>query len=137
MHRHHRRFHHHGPRFFRPWMPFGGFIWFFVFAMLFMGGGRWLPGLIVLIVLASVFGSLFRGASQSWTQDQPPVKTSMPPQTPTVITVPVDELLHRVDLLPINCAQCGGPIRSNEVRWTGKQSAACPYCGSDLPMKKS
>ena len=142
MHRHHRRFHHHhGPRFFRPWMPFrffGGFFWFFLFAMFFMGG-RWLPGILVLIILAAVFGSLFRGVSQSWNQDQPPMNIPTPTQThpaPTVITVPA-EPAHRADLLPVNCAQCGGPIRAGEVRWTGKQSAACPYCGSDLLMKKS
>jgi len=120
-------------------MPFGGFIWFFLFAMLFMGGGRWLPGFIVLIVLASVFGSVFRDIFQPWTQNQPPANIPMPintPPAPTVITVPV-EPAYRVDLLPENCEQCGGPIRSNEVRWTGEQSAACPYCGSVLPMKKA
>jgi DNA-directed RNA polymerase subunit RPC12/RpoP len=46
------------------------------------------------------------------------------------------EQIHRSDLLPLTCPQCGGPIRAYEVKWTGKQSAACPYCDSNLPMKK-
>ena len=139
MHRH-RRF-HHGPRGFRPWRPFGGFIWLFLLAFLFMGGRSW-PGILVLIGLAMLFGSLFRDATPQWPQNPPPVDIPMQPPAPaappsmTVTPTPV-ESIHRIDLLPATCPQCGGPIRSDEVKWTGKQSAVCPYCGSDLPMKKS
>lgn len=42
---------------------------------------------------------------------------------------------HRAELLPAICSQCGGPILGHEVKWTGTQSADCPYCGANLPMK--
>ena len=44
---------------------------------------------------------------------------------------------HRLHLLPATCPSCGGPTRGHEVKWTGPQSADCPYCGINLPMKKS
>ena len=138
MHRH-RRF-RYGPRLFRPWRPFRGIFWLILFAFLFMGG-RWWPGILVLILVASVFGSLFRGEPEQWTQNQPPAEAPMrtpdpvPHAEPIITPAPV-EPIHRVDLLPTTCLQCGGPIRSDEVKWTGKQSAVCPYCGSNLPMKK-
>jgi DNA-directed RNA polymerase subunit RPC12/RpoP len=39
--------------------------------------------------------------------------------------------------LPHVCPNCGGPIRGHEVKWTGVQSADCPYCGTNLPMSKA
>lgn len=132
--RRYRRF-RYGPRLFRPWRPFRGVFWIFLLAFLFLGG-RWWPGILVLIVMASLFGSLFRDATPQQTQNPPPMHIPMPPPAAPIVTPAPVEQIHRVDLLPAACQQCGGPIRSSEVKWTGKQSAACPYCGSDLPMKK-
>lgn len=42
---------------------------------------------------------------------------------------------HRLELLPSNCPNCGGPINSENVKWTGVQSAECSYCGVNLPMR--
>jgi len=75
---------------------------------------------------------------EQWSQNQPPAEVPMrtpAPAAPIMTQAPV-EPIHRIDLLPVTCPQCGGPIRSDEVKWMGKQSAACPYCGSNLPMKK-
>lgn len=130
-HRHFR----HGPKSHHSWNPFGGFWWLFFIAFFFMGDGRWWPGILILIGLFMVFGSLFRDESPQPPRDLPPV-----PPVPPMPTMPVAatsaEPIHRTDLLPETCAQCGGPVRAQEVRWTGKQSAACAYCGSKLPMKK-
>jgi hypothetical protein len=122
-----------------PWKPFGGLFWLLIFAFFFMDG-RWWPGILVLIGLSMVFGALFRDEAPQPTQDLPPVQMPMAspaPAAPTVtVTAAAVEPIHRADLLPATCPQCGGPVRSHEVRWTGKQSAACAYCGSALPMKK-
>jgi hypothetical protein len=120
-------------------MPFGGMIWLVLLAFLFMGG-RWWPGILVLILLAGLFGSLFRDATRHGPQNPPPVDIPMQPPAhaaaPALTGTPEPEPIHRAELLPATCPQCGGPIRSHEVKWTGKQSAVCPYCGSNLPMKK-
>ena len=42
---------------------------------------------------------------------------------------------HRLELLPATCPNCGGPLRGDNVKWTGAQSADCPYCGTNLPMR--
>ena len=130
MHRN-KRF-RHGPRLFRPW---GGF-WLIILAIIIFRG-HWWPGILVLIGLAIVFGSFFKDSTQQQTQNPLSPAAPMPPPTPplTVAAVPVEQI-HRNDLLPATCPHCGGPIRSYEVKWTGKQSAACPYCDSNLPMKK-
>ena len=41
---------------------------------------------------------------------------------------------HRFELLPSTCPNCGGPLHGDNVKWTGAQSADCPYCGANLPM---
>jgi hypothetical protein len=98
--------------------------------------GHWLPGILILIGLSILLGAFFRSSAPGWPQDPPAPPVPMPPfAAPTQAPAPVDPI-HRVDLLPATCPQCGGPIRSYEVKWTGAQSAACPFCGSNLPMKK-
>ena len=139
MHKHGR--YRHGHRMHHPWKPFGGFFWLFLFAFFFLGG-RWWPGILILIGVSMLFGALFREEG-SPPPDLPPVNMPMPPSAPATVApvAPVvmpapAEPIHRADLLPETCPQCGGPVRAHEVKWTGKQSAACAYCGSKLPMKK-
>jgi DNA-directed RNA polymerase subunit RPC12/RpoP len=64
----------------------------------------------------------------------PEIETTPPP----VVTKPIvtsAEPIHNAVLLPATCSQCGAPVSPYEVKWRGKQSAACPYCGSNLKMK--
>jgi hypothetical protein len=124
---------------FHPWKHFGGFFWVFLFAFIFMGGGRWWPAVLILIGLSMLLGALFDDPSPQPPQDLPPVKAPVaPPDPASVVTKATSvtvEPLHRTDLLPATCPQCGGPVRAHDVRWTGKHSAKCAYCGSVLPMK--
>ena len=135
MHKHKRFRHGHGH--FRPWGFHGGFWW--IFLAIFLFRDQWWPGILVLIGLTIVFGSLFRDSAPQETQTPPApaYPIPMPPPIPVKMTPAPVEQTHRSDLLPATCPQCGGPIRSYEVKWTGKQSAACPYCDSNLAMKKS
>ncbi len=34
--------------------------------------------------------------------------------------------------LPTQCANCGAPIRSDEVAWIDKETAACHFCGNPV-----
>lgn len=141
-HGHRARFghHHHG-------MPFMGAIWMIGLGFLMLFGHFW-PGIIILIGLSMIMSAFWRGASQQ-TFDNPepptipparPISTPpAPPVSPMPFTspAPVASTVHRTDLLPATCPHCGGPVRANDVKWMGTQSAACAYCGSTLPMKKS
>ena len=142
MHRH-KRF-RHGPPLFRPGRHFGGWFWWIGLAILF-STDNWWPGILVLIGLSMVFGSFFREERQPKPhEDQPPfpphdLSRTSPPPAPRPVSSPMGasfDATHRTDLLPTTCSQCGGPIRSYEVKWKGAQTAACPYCGSNLLMQK-
>lgn len=137
MHKH-RRF-RHGHKIHHPWKPFGSFFWLLLIAFFFMGG-RWWPGILILIGLSMLLGALFQDEAPQPPQDLPPVQMPAMPAAPAAPTVAVTaaavEPTDRTDLLPATCPHCGGPVRSHEVKWTGKQSAACAYCGSDLLMKR-
>ena len=131
MHKHKKFRHGHRPK------PFHGFFWVFIFMMIFSKGDWW-PGILVLIGLSIVFGSFFQDETKPAEAKNPSSPTFIPtppPVAPKPVPAPV-ESIHRADLLPITCAQCGGFVRSYEVKWTGAQSAVCPYCGSNLTMKK-
>lgn len=135
MHKHKRV--RHGHRMHGTWKPFGGFFWVLLLAFFFLGDGRWWPGILILVGLSIMFGSMFRDEAPQPPQDLPPVQTPKVPVAPTMtVTTAAVEPAHRADLLPAACPQCGGPVRVPEVRWTAKQSAACAYCGSDLMMAK-
>jgi DNA-directed RNA polymerase subunit RPC12/RpoP len=110
-----------------------------------MLSGRWWPGILVLIGLSLVIGALTRESRPPFF-DQPEVPTASPldpaPPPAPARSQPINppapaEPGYRFDLLPSNCSQCGGPVRSHDVKWLGPKSAACPYCGSPLSMKKS
>jgi hypothetical protein len=51
---------------------------------------------------------------------------------PAARVAPVE---HRLELLPSACPNCGGPLNGENVKWTGAQSADCPYCSVNLPMR--
>ena len=133
-HKHHSRFGH--PRHAFPGM---GIIWMIGLGFLFLHGWWW-PGILILVGLSMLVGSI-----EAETAQRPPEVQNVQPPQPAPPPAPVQAAPapflqtpaaagHRVDLLPATCPRCGGPIRAHEVKWTGVQAAACPYCGTNLPM---
>lgn len=121
-----------------PWRSIHGAIWLIGLAILFWKGWWW-PGILVLIAFSGIAESLIRqyipDAVAKTIQPPVPPMSLMPAIPPIQRADPPSE--HRLDLLPTTCPSCGGPTRGHEVKWTGVQSADCPYCGTNLPMKKS
>jgi hypothetical protein len=113
-----------------PWRSIHAAIWLIGLGILFWKNWWW-PGILILVGISSIAEALIRqyvpDAVQK-TEPTPPVVESTPPASS-----PPE---HRLELLPTTCPNCGGPIRGHEVKWTGLQSADCPYCGVNLPMKK-
>jgi len=133
--------HRHNPRFKRPWNGLHGILWIIGLVLL-ARHGWWWPGILVLIGISMIIESaLSQGAPQVLDNPEPP-KAAPPPfiYPPPAAPAPFSHIPvasgHRVELLPATCSRCGAPIRAHEVKWTGTQSAACPYCGSTLAMKK-
>ncbi len=128
------------PRLVGPWRSLHGAVWLIGLAILFMRGWIW-PGILVLVAISMVLEALLmQFAPQAFEKPEPPQAVSPPAATPAQ-AVPTQttpsQPEHRLELLPAICPRCGGPIRGHEVKWTGLQSADCPYCGANLPMVKS
>ena len=126
-----------------PWRTIHGAVWLIGLAILFWKGWFW-PGILVLIAISGAVEAVIRlnvpsstepvaegkGAEGAKPAAEPEARPAAAPGgegTPS--------LAHRADLLPSVCPKCNAPIRGNEVKWTGPQSANCAYCGANLPAK--
>lgn len=129
-------------RYARPRRRFHTVIWLFGLAIL-AWTGRWWPGILILVALSILLeGAMARRRSGEFEDMQPPEAEEKPeavftPQSPTE-TVPAPVERHPAEWLPLSCPQCGAPIRAGEVPWSGGGAfASCPYCGSNLPLKRT
>ncbi len=99
------------------------------------------PGILVLVLISAVYEAILRRyvpmayEEVPQTQQSPASETTPQPAVPPPSPSPSAD--HRLELLPQVCPNCNGPIRGHEVKWTGPQSADCPYCGTNLPMLKA
>ncbi len=96
------------------WEKIHGAIWLVGLAILFWTGNIF-PGILVLIAIsalvqAAIMAYVRRGEESA--------------------TLETARELH----LPERCPNCGSPLNSSTVRWHGKQTAACPYCGSNIKL---
>ncbi len=108
----------------------------------------WWPGILILVVISILLETGGKTGDQGEADEEQPEtfveeksETVAPPPsrvetaTPPRAVPPVEA--RKAEWLPLNCPKCGAPTRAADVRWTGDSSAACPYCGSNLPIKKS
>ena len=115
-------------------------IWILGFYILF-SRGVFFPGILVLLALSAIYEALLQrfvpGAYEVVTgeNESSSVTDTISPAASINASTPVVE--HRLELLPQVCPSCNAPIRGHEVRWTGPQSADCPYCGTNLPMSQA
>ncbi len=119
-----------------PWRSIHGAIWLIGLAILAIKGWWW-PGILILIAISMILEAvLSKLAPDAFEETQP----ETPPSVNSAVVSPVAVAStpeHRAELLPAVCPKCGGPIRGHEVKWTGNQSADCPFCGANLPMRKT
>ena len=103
--------------------------------------GEFFPGILVLLAISAIYEALLRRyipkAYEEQIQAEPGSLPTVPTPNPAASSTPPAALEHRLELLPQSCPSCNGPIRGYEVKWTGPQSADCPYCGTNLPMSKA
>lgn len=94
------------------WEKIHGAIWMIGLAYLFWRG-PFFPGILVLVAISS----LAQVAIMAY------VKRNRATQA-----LASERELH----LPDRCPNCGSPLSPSTVRWQGKQTATCPYCGSGV-----
>lgn len=117
------------------WQAFHLIIWGGGLYYLITRGNVW-PGIFVLILVSAIYEALIRRYVPQAYEEVPQNQPAVPYPNVPVAAAPPPPPEHRLELLPENCPNCGGPIRGHEVKWTGPQSADCPYCGTNLPMSK-
>ena len=120
-----------------PWRNLHGAVWLIGLAILALNNWWW-PGILVLIAVSMLLeGAIMQFAPHAVEpQEMPPAPENpedAPPPPAPVPASPTKE--HRLELLPATCPGCGAPVRGQDVVWTGAQSADCPYCGANLPMR--
>jgi len=128
-----------------PWHGLHAAIWL-VGLYILLSSGRFFPGILVLIAISALYEALLaRFAPHAFEEVIPTVPESPEVAEPAPVqlitsadtaSVPPAVQEHRIELLPNICPNCNAPIRGNAVKWTGPQSADCPYCGTNLPMIK-
>ncbi|NJD60333.1 MAG: hypothetical protein C3F13_13215 [Anaerolineales bacterium] len=122
-------------------------IWQIFHIILWAGGlyylfsrGPFFPGILVLIAISAIYEALLRRYIPTAYQEKAEEVPNSPSSQPTVAPIerpPAPTAVeHHLELLPQACPSCNGPVRGHEVKWTGPQSADCPYCGTNLPMAK-
>ena len=94
------------------WEKVHAAIWLIGLALLFWTGNIF-PGILVLVAISG----LVQAAMTAY------VKRSRDTQT-----LAVEREVH----LPETCPNCGGPLSTANVRWQGRHSAICPFCGSTV-----
>lgn len=115
-----------------PWRSIHGAVWLIGLAILFWKGWWW-PGILVLVAISAIVEAVIKLAVPDAVE--PAEGTEPPPLSSSAQSVDVGESQHRAELLPAECPKCSAPVRGNEVKWTGPQSADCPYCGANLPIQ--
>jgi len=134
-----------------PWKAVHTAVWLVGLAVLFWKGWWW-PGILVLVAITVLLDALIEMVAPEALVEEarhdepvpaPPLVTNAAAVVPNpAAAVPVETLKpvepqHRLELLPSECPKCGAPVHGNDVNWTGPQSADCPYCGANLPMRQS
>ena len=123
-----------------PWQSIQSAIWLIGLAILFIKGWWW-PGILILIAISMITQAVIQIAVPDAVEEEieevkAPAKVEAP--QPAVVEPPQPaEPEHPTHLLPSECPQCNAPIRGHEVEWSGPQSADCPYCGANLPLKSA
>ena len=126
-----------------PWRGLHAAIWL-VGLYILLSTNNIFPGILVLLAISAIYeGLLAKYAPHAFEEETPNMPASPGVAEPAPVqAIPLADFAgtspavqeHRLELLPHICPNCNAPIRGNSVKWTGPQSADCPYCGTNLPM---
>ena len=93
--------------------------------------GWWWPGILVLVAISGIF----QAYAQSTINRQEAQQTAARIEAEQFVQQAEQKSQlerERAAWLPPVCPSCGGPLSVESVHWTGENSAACPFCSSNL-----
>lgn len=102
-----------------PWDQIQGAIWLIGLAIL-AWQGWWWPGILVLVAVSGL--------------TQAAIQVYLSRQTVEIAQTEEEKKLaeERGSWLPAACPGCGAPLSVASVRWTGPNTADCPYCSMHI-----
>ena len=100
-----------------PWKQVQTAVWLIGLAIL-AWQGWWWPGILILVAISG----LTEAAMRQLVRNQRRAADAELKEA--------DAAAMRAALVPDACPNCGSPVTSESVQWTGAVTAACPYCGS-------
>ena len=102
-----------------PWQRIQGAIWLIGLAVIALQGWWW-PG---ILVLAGISG-LTQGVIQLYLKRQEEERARLEAER--------QAMEARGKWLPPKCPNCGGPLSVSTVKWTGPNTADCPFCNANI-----
>jgi hypothetical protein len=118
-----------------PWGSVQTAIWLIGLAILALNNWWW-PGILVLVAISTLSQAAIQAIAPDAVEELPADEAPAEAAPQPVPTAPKPiQVEHPTGRLPSECPKCSAPVRGSEVQWTGPQSADCPYCGANLPLK--
>jgi len=119
-----------------PWNNVQAAIWLIGLGIIALNDWWW-PGILFLVAISMISQALIqvmvpnaKGSIRSFEEPQPQTEETILSAASQDST----QAAYSTHRLPSECLKCGAPIRGVDVRWTGPESADCPYCGANLPL---
>ncbi len=121
-----------------PWKSVQSAIWLIGLAILALNDWWW-PGILVLVAISMISQALIQSLAPEAVEsiEESESKKPLSEASHSIATDPQpSQPAYPTNRLPSECPKCTAPVRGIEVHWTGPQSADCPYCGANLPLRQ-
>lgn len=122
----------------KPWKNVHAAIWLIGLAIIALNDWWW-PGILFLVAISLISQSIIqmlspKGIEKTETNEDEEQRILREVNT-EIFNAQSQQAAYSTHRLPSECPKCGAPIRGDDIRWTGPQSADCPYCGANLPLR--
>lgn len=121
----------------KPWKNVHAAIWLIGLAIIALNDWWW-PGILFLVGISLISQAMMQMLSpkeiERIEENEDDEQKILSEENSEIFNSPSQQAAYSTHRLPSECPKCGAPIRGIEIRWTGPQSANCPYCGANLPL---
>ncbi|MBN1536544.1 MAG: hypothetical protein JW908_07415 [Anaerolineales bacterium] len=122
-----------------PWKSIHSAIWLIGLGIIALNDWWW-PGILFLVAISMISQAVIQSMAPDREQSIRPFAEIEPLDEESLKAASSKDSVqpaYSTHRLPSECLKCGAPIHGAEVRWTGPESADCPYCGANLPLRKT
>lgn len=121
-----------------PWKTVHAAIWLIGLGIIALNNWWW-PGILFLVAISMISQALIQMLVPDAIEQPEQIKEEIiinEKAQPPAASLEASQPAYSIHRLPSECPKCSAPIRGADVRWTGPESADCPYCGANLPLRE-